>query len=201
MSEVKRATLILGGFVAIAMIVLAIAHTSTATRIKNVKNQQAKDTLIQLLPNKDFDNDPLETAHWVNAPALGSSRPHKVYPAYIDNKPIAAVISIVAPNGYNGAIDLLLGVNVDGTIIGSRVIDHSETPGLGDDIELRRSNWILQFTEKSLNTYSDRDWNVIKEGGKFDAFTGATITPRAVVHAIQKALIWFEAHPDEVFPG
>ena len=200
MSDVKRAALILGGFVAIAMIVLAGAYTATTTRIQTVKNKQAQETLRQLLPDKNFDNDPITTAHWVSAAALGSTRPHKVYPVYISNKPVAAVLSIVAPNGYNGEIDLLLGINVDGTIIGSRVVDHSETPGLGDDIELRRSDWILKFTGKSLKAYSDRDWNVEQEGGKFDAFTGATITPRAVIHAIQMALIWFKAHPAEVFP-
>jgi len=185
----------------VAMIILAIVYTATEARIQTVKNEQAQETLKQLLPDNDFDNDPITTAHWVSAAALGSSQPHKVYPAYISNKPVAAVLSIVAPNGYNGEIDLLLGIKADGTIIGSRVVDHSETPGLGDDVELRRSDWILQFNGKSLAAYSDRDWNVEKEGGKFDAFTGATITPRAVIHAVHKALNWFKAHPDEVFPG
>jgi len=200
MSDIRRATGVFGGFVAIALVVLAIIYSITADKIEQVQSEYAKETLLQLLPVGGYDNDPLTSAHWVTSDALGSSQKQKVFPAYNNEKPVAAVLSVSTQDGYNGEIKLLLGIDVHGTVLGSRVIDHSETPGLGDDVELHKSKWILDFSGHSLGTTENSDWTVKKYGGQFDAFTGATITPRAVIQAVHKALVWFHENPEKVFP-
>ena len=111
----------------------------------------------------------------------------------------AAVLTAVAPEGYGGGIRLLVAINYDGTLAGVRVLSHHETPGLGDKIEAERSDWILQFEGLSLENPAPRNWRVKKDGGRFDQFTGATITPRAVVAAVYDALVYFEAHREALF--
>ena len=113
--------------------------------------------------------------------------------------PVAVVLALIAPDGYGGPIKLLVGINADGSLAGVRVVNHHETPGLGDAIDTRRSNWILGFTGRSLGDPSPAQWAVRKDGGVFDQFTGATITPRAVVKAVKRALVYFEAHRDTLF--
>lgn len=98
---------------------------------------------------------------------------------------------VVAPDGYSGNINLLVGIDMSGAILGVRVTSHRETPGLGDQIELKKSDWIKSFNGRTLGSPPHSEWNVKKNGGEFDQFTGATITPRAVVKAVQKALIYF----------
>ena len=112
----------------------------------------------------------------------------------------SAVLMEVATNsGYNGIIRLLVAVRADGVVLGSRVIEHHETPGLGDKIEAHRSDWIDSFMGKSLNNISSNGWRVIRDDGEFDQFTGATITPRAVVTAVHQALLFVRDHHDKLF--
>ena len=101
-------------------------------------------------------------------------------------------MSSIAPNGYNGPIHLLVGIKADGTLAGVRVVKHRETPGLGDVVEISRSDWILGFNDRSLSKPDEKGWKVKRDGGIFDQFTGATITPRAVVKAVHNALLYFE---------
>jgi electron transport complex protein RnfG len=105
---------------------------------------------------------------------------------------VAAIIPAITQDGYSGAISMIIGINFDGTVAGVRVVEHRETPGLGDKIDLKKSDWILGFNGKSLLNPQQSDWKVKKEGGDFDQFTGATITPRAVVNQILKSLQYFE---------
>ena len=97
---------------------------------------------------------------------------------------------MLSKQGYSGDISLLLGINVDNSIAGVRVVSHKETPGLGDKLELKKSPWLLDFNNKKK--LQDENWAVKKDGGQFDQFTGATITPRAVVNAVGDALDYFE---------
>src|SRR5690606_27069458 len=112
-------------------------------------------------------------------------------------------LTVTAPNGYGGAIRLLVGIREDGTVAGVRVIDHRETPGLGDGIEIEKSDWMTDFEGRSLGDPPVQRWRVKKDGGEFDQFTGATITPRAVVTAVRNALIYFRTHRQALFelPG
>ena len=112
---------------------------------------------------------------------------------------MAIVFDHVAPDGYNGDIHLLTGILADGRISGVRVVSHKETPGLGDPIELDRSDWILAFTSRSLEDPGPEAWGVRRDGGIFDQFTGATITPRAVVEAVQRVLEYHQANRDALY--
>ena len=103
-----------------------------------------------------------------------------------------------APDGYSGSIKSIVGVKTDGTIAGVRVISHAETPGLGDKIELKKSPWVLEFNDKSIDNTSAEQWAVKKDKGVFDQFTGATITPRAVINSIYLCLQYFQANKDKL---
>ena len=131
--------------------------------------------------------------------ALGTQQAVPVYRAFRNGEPVAALLTPVAPNGYSGEIRLLVGIYADGRVAGVRVLGHKETPGLGDAIEIERSDWITSFAGRSLGNPPLEDWKVKRDGGVFDQFTGATITPRAVVQAVRKTLLYFERHRDELF--
>ena len=122
-----------------------------------------------------------------------------MYRARREGRPVAAVLTAVAPDGYNGAIRLLVGVRRDATVAGVRVVSHRETPGLGDFIEAEKSDWVAQFEDRSLGDPPAERWRVRRDGGAFEALTGATITPRAVVGAVRKALIYFRDRREALF--
>ena len=124
---------------------------------------------------------------------------HEVYRARSEGRPVAAAMKLRANDGYNGRIDLLIGVYANGEVSGVRVLSHRETPGLGDGIDIARSDWILDFNGKSLRSPEPAGWTVERDGGVFDQFTGATITPRAVVHAVRRALEYFEENRETLF--
>lgn len=121
-----------------------------------------------------------------------------MYIARQDDRPVAAILEATAPDGYSGAIQLLVGVDFNGTVLGTRVTEHHETPGLGDKIELRLSDWITHFSGKTISAENDLHWAVKKDGGDFDQFTGATITPRAVVNAVKRAGLYAQTLPAQL---
>lgn len=172
------------------------------TRERIAANEQA--TLIQrlneIVPPENYNNGPQTDTMQVTAPAeLGTSQPVTVYRFRQDGQPVAAVLTVIAPDGYSGNIKLLVGIYYDGRIAGVRVVSHKETPGLGDYIETSRSDWILNFTGRSLGNPTSKDWRVKPDGGAFDSFTGATITPRAVVRAVYRSLLYFEREKHNLF--
>ena len=135
----------------------------------------------------------------VDDPSLGSDDPIDVFIPVDGTRPLAAIFASVAPDGYNAPIDLLVGIDVTtGIVTGVRVVGHRETPGLGDLIDIRKSNWILQFNGTSARSPAASGWAVSKEDGEFDSITGATVTPRAVIKAVYNTLLYFEAHRDEL---
>jgi electron transport complex protein RnfG len=148
--------------------------------------------LNQILPASLYNNDPLNDTLTLPAePALGTKSPSTVYRARLNSQPAALVMDVVAPDGYSGAIKLLVAFNARGQVLGARVVEHKETPGLGDYIDPRKdknkdSPWINQFNNVPT-TLTPQDWHVKKDGGKFDAYAGATVTPRAVVKAVHHA--------------
>lgn len=199
MNSSTRTGLMLGLCVLVAIAALTLAHALTRNRIEAVRQQWILQGLMDVLPPGPFDSDPLDSVQMVTAPALGSSEAQAVYTVYRNQMPSGAVLSIVAPDGYNGDIYLLLGVSFDGQIMGVRVSEHQETPGLGDRLEFSRSDWITHFNGLSLASTHPGDWAVSKNGGRFDAFTGATITPRAVINAVHRALQWYADHRQELY--
>lgn len=179
-------------FVLISIILLLSVKTLTGPAIESAERETLLQTFGQVLPQEIYDNDPLQDSLIIKDPAylklLGSSEPVTVYRAYKNQQPAGAIFSAIAPNGYSGNIYLLIGVYPDGRISGVRIVKHKETPGLGDKIEINKSNWVLEFDGRNVRDDNDPRWAVKKDGGDFDQFTGATITPRAVVEAVKHAL-------------
>ena len=179
---------------------LAGIHALTEDRINTQQRKLVLQQLNQLIPAVAYDNALHEDVIEIRDPAyFKHSDPLKVYRARLGLAPVAVVIKLVAPDGYNGDIHLLVGIWENETIAGVRVISHRETPGLGDPIEHQRSDWILGFDNTSLDSPSEKDWAVKRDGGAFEQFTGATITPRAVVEAVQRALTYYSSHSQDLF--
>ncbi len=201
---VKRQVLftgiLLGLFAAVGTAMVAFTFDNTAARIAANERAALLRNLHTLIPPERHDNDLFTDALAVeDAALLGSSEPVMVYRARRQGWPVALVITPVAPDGYSGKIKLLVGIELDGSLSGVRVLSHRETPGLGDAIEVERSDWILGFTGLSLAQPRPDQWKVKRDGGVFDQFTGATITPRAVVQAVKKTLIYFERNRQMLF--
>ncbi|BCN93219.1 electron transport complex subunit G [Thiomicrorhabdus immobilis] len=180
-------------FVFISIILLLSIRALTGPEIEKAERETLLNTFAQVLPQNRYDNDPLQDTLVIKDPAylklLGSSEPVTVYRAYKNQQPAGAIFSAIAPNGYSGNIYILIAVYPDGRISGVRIIKHKETPGLGDKIEINKSNWVLEFDGRNVREDNDPRWAVQKDGGDFDQFTGATITPRAVVEAVKHALL------------
>lgn len=156
--------------------------------------------LNNIIPAESYDNDLLlDTIIIKPSTLLGTDEETLAYRARKNKKNIAVVYSSIAPNGYNGPIHLLVGVKADGHLAGVRVVKHRETPGLGDVVSITHSNWILGFDGKSLSQPNEKGWKVKRDGGVFDQFTGATITPRAVVKAVHNALLYFDQNQESLF--
>jgi electron transport complex protein RnfG len=134
-----------------------------------------------------------------DAELLGSDEPVDVFVLTDRGAPMATVFGTVAPHGYNAAIDLLIGVSPIGTVTGVRAVRHRETKGLGDAIDLAKSDWILQFDRKALTAPPAELWAIEQDEGEFDAISGATVTSRTVVTAVKNTLLYFEQHRDELY--
>lgn len=175
---------------------------SQLTQARIARNEQAWliYRLDMLVPPHTYDNDLLNDRIEVISPdLLGTSRPVAIYRARRNGEPVAAVLRPIAPDGYRGAIELLVAVNQDGTLIGVQVLQHRETPGLGDAFERREPQWLQQFAGRSLSDPPQQRWTVRRDGGDFDQFTGATITPRAIVKGVRRALEYYATHRNAVF--
>jgi len=199
-SQIRNAGVALTLFAIFGTGVVAFIFITTAERIVDNERQAIQEMLSTLVPSTQHDNDMFsDTITVLNPALLGSKKPLTIYRARIDDEPVAAVFEIIAPDGYNGKIKILVAIHYDGIIAGVRVVSHKETPGLGDDIDIERSDWVMSFDGHSLSNPTKKGWNVRKDGGEFDQFTGATITPRAVVKAVHKSLKYFSDQREEVF--
>ncbi len=195
-----QTALLLAAFALVGAGLVATTYETTKERIVRNQREALLRELQALVPPQRYDNNLLQDTVRVKAPqALGTSQPVTVYRARKDGKPVAAILTPVAPDGYGGPISLLVAVGYDGVVAGVRVVSHQETPGLGDAIEEQRSNWILGFNGHSLGNPPPKQWKVKRDGGAFDQFAGATITPRAVVNAVHRTLEYFVSHRDELF--
>lgn len=178
---------------------LSASYLVTRPTIEHSEQAEKLALVAQTLPAGSFDNDLIRDARPLAAdPLLGLKRPGLAYPARKDGQAVAVVLEAAAPDGYSGEIRLLVGIHADGRVAGVRVTAHKETPGLGDYIDLTRGPWIRQFDGKSLADPIPAQWKVKKDGGRFDYLAGATVTPRAVVKAVRKALEYFAAHRAEL---
>ena len=198
--HMSRSAVLLGLFALVGTGIVALIFTGTEERIAAAERAFMLRSLHAVIRPELYDNDIFADMITVTSPELlGTKESVPVFRARKDGKPVALAITPVAPDGYVGPIKLLVAISVDGTILGVRVLSHHETPGLGDAIEEKRSNWVLGFNGHSLSNPEDKGWHVRRDGGQFDQFTGATITPRAVVKAVHKALKFYELNKDKLF--
>jgi electron transport complex protein RnfG len=194
-----RSAAALGLVALIGTTLLAGVDRLTAERIAAQERRVVLERLAQIVP-PEHDNDLLADRITFTDERYFPNRQQVVaYRARRGTEPLAVVLEFAAVDGYNGNIRLLVGVDFGGRLRGVRVVSHKETPGLGDAIELGKSDWILAFAGKSLDNPEPAGWAVRADGGDFDQFTGATITPRAVVDAVQGALEFFGSHRDDLF--
>jgi Na+-translocating ferredoxin:NAD+ oxidoreductase subunit G len=191
------ATLVIVG--ALGTAVLAVVADFTRARIERNAQAWIQQHLDALVPPQSHDNDLLNDAISMVSPELGTTQPVTIYRARRLGEPVAAIIRSVAPDGYRGPIELFVAIAHDGTLIGVRVLQHNETPGLGDAFEKREPHWLEHFRGLSLSNPPQQRWTVRKDHGDFDAFTGATITPRAIVKAVRRTLEYYQANRDRIF--
>jgi Na+-translocating ferredoxin:NAD+ oxidoreductase subunit G len=196
--SISKNSFILGAFAVLTAGTLALTNLGTQDRIAAAERAAQQRALFEIIPRDRHNNDLLTDtldipeSGWAQ---LGLSGNQPIYVARNDGDAIALIIPAMAHDGYSGDIEMIVGVNRDGTIAGVRILKHKETPGLGDKIELKKHQWILNFNGKSLTVPVLEDWKVKKDGGIFDQFAGATITPRAVVGQIKRVLEFTAANP------
>jgi len=194
-SAAARAALRLGVLAVLAVGLLQGIQLMTADRIAAQQQRQAEQALMAVMPASRFDNRLAEDRIAVSAPRwLGSAEPVAVHRARRDGESTGLVIAAVAPDGYAAGIHMLIGIDAAHSVLGVRVTRHAETPGLGDPIDRQRSDWITGFDGRSLQDPPLSAWRVRKDGGAFDQFVGATITPRAMVNAVRRALQFVDRH-------
>jgi len=197
--SIQKNSRVLALFAIVCTAIVGIVHEATKNRIEVQHQEHLLNILHSIITPERLNNDIYQDCLTITNSALGTLTPQTVYRARYDNKPIAAAITTIAPDGYNGNIELIVALNMNDTISGVRVLEHQETPGLGDKVERRKSPWILSFNDKKIPAEKDSQWHVAKDGGMFDQFTGATITPRAVVKAVKKTARYFKQHKQELF--
>jgi len=184
---------LLGAIALLAGTALAWAFEATKVPIAAAEEKDMRMTLAQVLPGGFADNDLLRDVVELDGPK-GKVTVHLAKHA---GTPVGAVFK-TAERGYAGDVTVLMAVDASGTVLGVRVLKHTETPGLGDKIETAKSRWIDGFAGKSLAGPAPAKWAVKKDGGVFDAFAGATVTPRAVVKAVKGGLDLFAAHRSDI---
>lgn len=199
--SITRNSVLLALFALSTTALIASTYLLTKDDIALQMRQAEEKALLQIVPRARHDNSMLDDTIMVGpqSAGLGLREEKRIYVARKSGTVVAVIIPVVAPDGYSGDIDLIVGINSDGTIAGVRVLGHKETPGLGDKAELKKSNWVLGFEGRSLANPTLDGWAVKKDKGIFDQFTGATITPRAVVAATLRALQFAEANRKTLF--
>lgn len=192
---------LLGLFGVLGAGLVGLSYEGTAERIARNEREALLQQIHVLVPREQIDNDMLNDFVEIAEPAALGAAKTRVYLGRRQGEPVAAVLSPVATAGYAGPIQLVVAILYDGTLAGVRVLSHRETPGLGDKIEVERSDWILGFDGRSLLDPRPSEWKVKRDGGVFDQFTGATITPRTIVRGVKTALEYFAEHRLDLFAG
>lgn len=185
---------------AICTAMVALTYRLTAERI--VENEQAwlEQSLKPALSGLFFDSGVTESRIIVNPPhELPGTDAAIIYRVFAEGEPVAALFVVSARDGYAGPIRMLVGIDMDGVVTGVHVLEHRETPGLGDRVESSKSDWVQQFVGRSLLNPDPGGWAIKGDGGQFDQLTGASVTPRAIVKATKLTLLYFAAHREEIF--
>ncbi len=196
-SSIRSNAIAIGLFAIVTSAVIAFTQQATKEQITHNKAEFQARALFEIVP-RSVDPELVHHRLQMQAPELGSEAPIELYQAIQNGQVVTVLMPVIAPEGYSGDIEMLVGVNADGSLAGVRVLSHKETPGLGDKVELSKSDWILSFNNEQMAMGGDDSWAVKKDGGRFDQFTGATITPRAIVGATARAIEFFRAHRERL---
>jgi electron transport complex protein RnfG len=199
--SITRNSALLAIFAICTALLLTGTYLLTRDRIAGEIRKAEEKALLEVVPRERHDNSMLDDTLPVgrDTAGLGLRQDKRIYIARQGDNVVTAIIPVTAHDGYTGDIDLIVGVNRDGTIAGVRALNHRETPGLGDKVDIKKSDWVLGFNGRSLENPTLSGWAVKRDRGVFDQFTGATITPRAVVAATLRALQYAEANRDKLF--
>ena len=192
---------VLALFAAVTSIAIGWTYLTTKGQIDfEVRRSEARQ-LLEVFPANTHDNEIVDDTFELDAetPLLGIRETRRGYRVRINGDVIGVILPTTARDGYSGDIRALVGVRQDGTVAGVRVVAHRETPGLGDKVDIRKSDWVKDFSSRSLTDPALPGWNVKKDGGVFDQFTGATVTPRAVILATRRALEYADLHKAKLF--
>tara|TARA_R110000796_G_scaffold2842_6_gene10937 strand:+ start:12330 stop:12956 length:627 start_codon:yes stop_codon:yes gene_type:complete len=190
---------ILTAFALVTTGLVASINMLTADKIAEQELLHLTSQLQEVLDPSTYDNELTTDCVIISDERLGPYANQIVYRARKNNEPVALIVRHVTPSGYSGDINLLTAVLSDGSIAGVRTTKHEETPGLGDKVEVKKSPWITSFKTLTVQSSSDARWAVKKDGGQFDQFTGATITPRAVVGSVKNAVLFAQSEFDAIF--
>jgi len=198
-THMLRSGILLALFAVAGTGLVAVTYDSTKDRIAEAVREAMLQKLHSIIPPSEHNNDIFSDYIIVNSTLLGPAKDVYVFRARMNSKPVAALITPTAPDGYSGDIKLLVGIRYNGELAGVRVLEQKETPGLGDGIDEQKSNWIYQFNGLSIGNPDLKNWKVKRDGGVFDQLAGATISPRAVVKAVKKTLEYYESNKDFLF--
>ncbi|ASM53532.1 electron transport complex protein RnfG [Pseudoalteromonas nigrifaciens] len=199
LSSMAKNGAILTAFALVTTGLVASINMLTADKIAEQELLHLTSQLQEVLDPSTYDNELTTDCVIISDERLGPYANQIVYRARKNNEPVALIVRHVTPSGYSGDINLLTAVLSDGNIAGVRTTKHEETPGLGDKVEVKKSPWITSFKTLTVQSSSDARWAVKKDGGQFDQFTGATITPRAVVGSVKNAVLFAQSEFDAIF--
>ena len=200
-SSIFRTGLTLAAIGAICTTLVAATYQATRDRIAANDKALLEQSLQPAIGGVSYDSGLTDSLLELEPPhALPGDDTAMIYRVFAAGEPAAALFAVTARDGYSGPIRVLVGIAYDGTVTGVRILQHRETPGIGDRIEASRSDWVLQFDGRSLGDPPAEHWAIRDDGGEFDQLTGASITPRAVIGAVRDTLLYFDAHRDEIFP-
>jgi electron transport complex protein RnfG len=195
----RAAALLIAGLIGMIVVVTVLAQL-TRERIARNERLWLIAKLDALVPPELRDNDVYSDRIQVRSrDMLGTDASVTAYRARKSGAPAAIILSPTAPDGYGGAIELLVAIAYDGSVLGVQVLAHRETPGIGDGFEPRRSSWLQSFKQKSLHNPQPERWTIRKDGGDFDQFTGASVTPRAITKAVRRTLEYYRANREMLF--
>lgn len=199
-NAMQKAGLSLALFALISVLFVATTDKLTKKKIAENKAMMLLQALNEVAPENSYNNDLIKSKVILKSKGTGFSRDTPVYLATKNSLPVTAIFEVTTLKGYSGAIKMLIGIQAkDFSITGVRIVQHHETPGLGDKMETRKSNWVMNFNGKSLGNPNLSGWQVKKDGGDFDQFTGATITPRAIVNAVRSTLLYAKDNMQALF--
>lgn len=205
-ATITKTSLVLGFFALLAALLLGVVNLATVDRIQEQQRLAERRALAEVFPQTLHDNDLLlatftltpDAPSFTQPELLQLSFPRQAYSGQLNGLFSGIILPVEAHDGYSGNILLLVGILANGQVSAVRVLTHKETPGLGDKIDFTISDWILGFDGKSLVNPPQSRWKVIKEGGEFDQLVGATITTRAVLNAVERALTFFQLNQDQL---